>query len=64
MDSEIAEKLAEMRKLERQAKQLIYKMGRLEAQWERVKKELQDKGKDIPHGLGDILYRFQKKSLR
>lgn len=62
MDPEIAKALNEMRKLERQAKQLLYKMDRLETQWNDVKRELKEKGKEISHQLGDVLYRFRKKS--
>lgn len=63
MDPEISEKLSELRKLERQAKQLLYKMERIESQWEEIKQELKEKGKEIHHRLGDVLYRYQKKSL-
>jgi chaperonin cofactor prefoldin len=61
MDPEISKKLADLRKLERQAKQLIYKMDRIEAEWNQVKKELEDQGKSVPHQLGDVLFRFRKK---
>lgn len=63
MDSEISDKLSEMRKLERQAKQLIYKMERIESQWNRVKMELKEKGKDVSHQLGDVLHSWNKKSI-
>jgi len=63
MDPEISEKLSELRKLERQAKQLIYKMERIENAWNAVKRELQDKGKDVSHQLGDVLHGWNKKSL-
>lgn len=61
MDPGIAEKLGEMRRLERQAKQLLYKMARIEAEWNKLKKELQGEGKEIPHHLGDVLHRFSKR---
>ena len=60
MDPDISEKLAEMRRLERQAKQLIFKMERLEAAWNKIKKELVENGKEIPHQLGDVLHRYSK----
>lgn len=60
MDPRIKEKLAEMRRLERQAKQLIYKMERIESDWNQLKKELEDEGKEIPHLLGDIVHRYAR----
>lgn len=60
MDPKISEKLAEMRRLERQAKQLLYKMDRIEAEWNKLKKELQNEGREVPHLLGDVIYRFAK----
>ena len=57
VDPEISQKLAELRRLERQAKQLIYKMGRIESAWNNIKKDLKSKGKDISHQLGDVLQR-------
>jgi len=62
MDPEIADKLAALRKLERQAKQLLYKMERIEAAWNVLKKELKEKGKEIPHHLGDVLHGWRSKS--
>ncbi len=63
MDPEISENLAELRKLERQAKQLIYKMERIEAEWNRVRKHLETLGKDVPKQLGDVLHGWQKKAI-
>jgi hypothetical protein len=62
MASEISQKLAELRKLERQAKQLIYKMDRLEKSWNDVAKELREHGKEISHRFGDTLYGWRKKT--
>jgi hypothetical protein len=63
MDPEISKKLADLRRLERQAKQLLYKMDRIESEWNSVKQELRDKGREISHQLGDVLHRFRKKSI-
>lgn len=63
MDPEISENLAELRKLERQAKQLIYKMERIEAEWNRVRKHLEALGKEVPKQLGDVLHGWQKKAI-
>lgn len=63
MDPEISQKLSELRKLERQAKQLIYKMERIESAWNQVKRELIAKGKTVSHELGDVLQSRQKKSF-
>ena len=60
MNPKIAEKLAEMRRLERQAKQLLHKMDRIEADWNRLKKELEEEGKEIPHLLGDLIHGYAK----
>jgi uncharacterized protein (UPF0335 family) len=64
VDPAISEKLAELRKLERQAKQLIYKMERIETEWSRVRKQLLALGKDVPKQLGDVLHGWQKKAIR
>lgn len=64
MDPEIKALLQQMRKLERQAKSLIYKMERIEASWDGVKAELKTRGKEVSHRLGDVLHGFQRKSLR
>lgn len=63
MDPEISKKLADLRRLERQAKQLLYKMDRIESEWNSVKQELRAKGREISHQLGDVLHRFRKKSI-
>lgn len=62
MDPEIKQKLAELRKLERQAKQLLYKMDRIESEWNSVKQELQSSGRNVPNHLGDVLSGWRNKS--
>ncbi len=61
MDPEISLLMAKLRKLERQAKQLLYKMDRIQSDWNGVKKELVAKGKEISHELGDVLQGWSKK---
>ncbi len=61
MDPEISKKLADLRKLERQAKQLLYKMDRIESAWNVLKKDLKASGKDISHHLGDVLHGWKNK---
>jgi hypothetical protein len=63
MDPELSKKLAELRKLERQAKQLIYKMDRIEMQWNALREELKDSGRSLPRQLGDVLHGWRKKTL-
>lgn len=52
------EKVAELRKIERQAKQLIYKMRRLEAAWKKLRAEV--KSTSLPKTLGDILSQWNR----
>jgi len=61
MNSEHSEKIAQLRKLERQAKSLLYKMERIETEWNSVKEELTREGKEIPHQLGDVLHGWKSK---
>ncbi len=61
MDIELREKLKEIRKLEREAKQLLRKMDRIESEWNLLKIEIEQKGRDIPQTLGDILSGWKKK---
>lgn len=63
MDPDVSNLMNELRKLERQAKGLIYKMERIETEWNGVKRELTEKGKEITHELGDVLQGWNKKSL-
>ncbi len=53
-------KLSELRKLERQAKALLYKMERIEVEWRAVKSELLQIGRSVPHQLGDVLGAWRK----
>ncbi len=62
MDLKEKEKLAELRKLERQAKMLIIKMGRIESAWNNVREELKALGRNVPNHLGDVLHGWHKKS--
>jgi hypothetical protein len=62
MDQEVLEKMNELRKLERQAKQLLYKMERIEARWNSLKRELNEKGSEIPRHLGNVLLGWRSKS--
>lgn len=64
MDPEVSALLAELKKLERQAKGLLYKMERIQTQWNGLKDELKQKGKEIPHELGDVLHGHSFKSRR
>ena len=64
MDSEVSQLLTELRKLERQAKGLLYKMERIQTQWSGLKDELKQKGKEIPHELGDELEGYGLKTRR
>lgn len=59
----MSELMNELRKLERQAKGLIYKMERLQKEWNGVKRELGEKGKEVSHELGDVLNGWSKKSF-
>ncbi len=54
---------AELRKLERQARQLIQKMQRVSNEWDRVQAELKKHGHDVPHQLAEKLAarHFQKR---
>jgi chaperonin cofactor prefoldin len=61
LDPEISKKLKELRKLEQQAKQLIYKMDRIEQKWNETKNELIALGRSVPHRLGDVLSGWRKK---
>jgi len=62
VDSNVTKLLTqEMRKLEKQARQLLYKMDKLTADWDRVKAELKKNGKDIPHQLGDLLSGWKRR---
>lgn len=60
-DNEVTKKLSDLRKLERQAKQLLYKMDRIEAAWNTLKKDLKASGKEIHHQLGDVLSGWKSK---
>lgn len=53
-------KLSELRKLERQAKALLYKMERIEVEWNSIKNELRQSGRIVPHQLGDVLGTWRK----
>ena len=65
MDKDLTRQLlAEKRKLERQARQLLYKMEKIAKEWDRVKSDLKKAGQDIPHQLGDVLHGWRGKSLR
>ena len=52
-------RLQELRKLEKQAKQLIYKMRRLENEWIKLRQEFPET-KSIPSTLGDALANWNK----
>lgn len=55
------ELLKELRKLERQAKQLIYKMNKIELDWKHLQKELHAAGvKQLPNTLGDAIANWHK----
>lgn len=62
LTEEQKKKLSEMRKLERQAKNLIYKMQRLEKDWKNLREELKDAAVSVPKQLGDVLARWNRLS--
>ena len=63
MDAELREKIKSLRKLETQAKQLLRKMDRIEIEWNNLKSEIAEKGKEMPQTLGDVLSYWQKKKV-
>ena len=63
MDPLVTKQLkAELRKLEKQARQLLFKMERVSAEWNYVKDELKKQGHDVPRQLQDVLYGFANRS--
>ncbi|MBI1860265.1 MAG: hypothetical protein HYR96_05030 [Deltaproteobacteria bacterium] len=60
MDPKIREKLSELRSIEKKAKQLIFRMRRLEEDWEKVRKELAQAGQAVDRRLGDALAGWNK----
>ena len=60
MDLTVRHKRSELRKIEQKAKQLILRMRRLEADWERVRKELNQAGHPTSRRLGDALAGWNK----
>lgn len=52
--------IEKLRKIERQAKSLIYKMKHLEKDWEKVRSQLKSAKLSFPKTLGDVISRWNK----
>lgn len=52
--------LATLRKIERHAKQLLYKMQRLETEWKKVRAEIKGTSESLPKTLGDVLSKWNR----
>ena len=53
-------KVKALRRLERQAKQLIYKMKRLETEWKKLRSEFKSTSASLPATLGDVLSKWNR----
>ena len=55
------ERLRELRKIEKQAKRLIYKMHHLENEWKKLRSELAESGSSqLPKSLGDVIANWNR----
>lgn len=63
MDRLVTKQLkTELRRLEKQARQLLFKMERISVEWNHVKDELKKQGHEVPRQLGDVLHGWRNKS--
>lgn len=53
-------RISELRKIERQAKALIYKMQKLESEWKKLREEVKTTSLSVPKTLGDAISRWHK----
>lgn len=55
-----SEALMQLRKIEKQAKQLIFKMKRLEKDWSKTRASIKSPNRSLPKTLGDVLSGWSK----